>query len=797
MRLILLLATAFAAIAANAQERWRLHSYDETNSMLQGHITEIVQGSNGMLWLSTWNGLCRFDGYEFVQFKPQPGDGCTMTTDRLRDVWLADNGDLYCLTDDGTYRFDVARCRFCDLASDAERQKAEQLHLAQTQRGVFKDGGLEYTDPQGLEWRVLDDVLSCYAYRERHEVPLTIEPQAMVRCVAQDNKGRIWLGTKQDGVLRLYDKNLDFIGFVGSSGTLSKSYQRFDAQPYCFAQTPDGDIWIGCKPEGLFRLREKMGGGGFDVKHIDRFADVGVYDLKADPRNKLLWVATLGAGLQCVVDYDSDTPLVCQPSGYPKNVCQRVRNICILDWQQSPTLLATTTEGLIVGRLNADPNLCQFRRHVKEPNRPTSLSCNATMNVAVDVQGQHIFVSTETGGLCQLLSDNLWADTLTFCHYDARSGQLPSDMLQSVTFMPDGRLLVMGQMQFTLLDLYHHRSESFDHRFFRQVYRFSESAPLLIGEGRWLFPTLSGAFTLATDKLHKSSYCPPLVFTKIQLQGGRLRMDVDDLDTLMLVPSERSLTIHFAALDYSDPGAIRYQFRLGSDSTHWNNLGSNHNVTLLDLKPGTYQLYLRSTNADGQPADNMRHLTIIARPTFWETPWPFVLLALFIMGIVGVATYTLLYIRRINRQRRLTLAKYLALVEQASAVVEPQPAGNGHESQHAAVQEPDTSDPFIRHILDFVEQNLDNSEADIGQMAEACAVSRSVLQRKMKSLMGVTPADFLREARMKRACQLLAQTSLTVSEVAYRCGFSDPKYFSRCFKQSTGQSPTDFKNTQG
>ena len=103
----------------------------------------------------------------------------------------------------------------------------------------------------------------------------------------------------------------------------------------------------------------------------------------------------------------------------------------------------------------------------------------------------------------------------------------------------------------------------------------------------------------------------------------------------------------------------------------------------------------------------------------------------------------------------------------------------------------------MQAVLSFVEQNLDNSNADVGRMAEACAVSRSVLQRKMKQLMGVTPLDFLREARIKRACQLLRESDANVSDVAYRCGFSDPKYFSRSFKQSVGVSPSEYKSQQG
>ena len=96
--------------------------------------------------------------------------------------------------------------------------------------------------------------------------------------------------------------------------------------------------------------------------------------------------------------------------------------------------------------------------------------------------------------------------------------------------------------------------------------------------------------------------------------------------------------------------------------------------------------------------------------------------------------------------------------------------------------------------MQFIEDNISNSDASVGDMASAAATSRSGLQRKLKQAMGITPQDLLREARIKRACQLLSQTDKNVSEVAYACGFSDPKYFSRSFKQSTGMSPTEYKS---
>ena len=99
---------------------------------------------------------------------------------------------------------------------------------------------------------------------------------------------------------------------------------------------------------------------------------------------------------------------------------------------------------------------------------------------------------------------------------------------------------------------------------------------------------------------------------------------------------------------------------------------------------------------------------------------------------------------------------------------------------------------MMQRVMAYIEENIGNSDANIGDMAAAAATSRSGLQRKLKQTMGITPLDLLREARIKHACQLLVQTDKNVSEVAYACGFTDPKYFSRCFKQSTGKTPTQF-----
>ena len=99
----------------------------------------------------------------------------------------------------------------------------------------------------------------------------------------------------------------------------------------------------------------------------------------------------------------------------------------------------------------------------------------------------------------------------------------------------------------------------------------------------------------------------------------------------------------------------------------------------------------------------------------------------------------------------------------------------------------------MARVMEYVEANISNEDANVIEMADAAATSKSGLNRKMKSLVGLTPADFLREARIKRACTLLTSTDIPVSDIAYKCGFTDPKYFGKCFKTSIGQRPSDYR----
>lgn len=96
---------------------------------------------------------------------------------------------------------------------------------------------------------------------------------------------------------------------------------------------------------------------------------------------------------------------------------------------------------------------------------------------------------------------------------------------------------------------------------------------------------------------------------------------------------------------------------------------------------------------------------------------------------------------------------------------------------------------FLRQAIEVVEENLANFDFTHDQLIDAMNTSKSTLYRKIKSLTGLSPSEFVRNIRLKHACIMLKNGTGNVSDIAYSVGFNDPKYFSTCFKAEFGISP--------
>ena len=107
----------------------------------------------------------------------------------------------------------------------------------------------------------------------------------------------------------------------------------------------------------------------------------------------------------------------------------------------------------------------------------------------------------------------------------------------------------------------------------------------------------------------------------------------------------------------------------------------------------------------------------------------------------------------------------------------------------------DRDEEFMKEVMSWLGKNIENSDLTIDQLATHLGLGRTTMYNKLKSLTGKSPVELLKEYRITKAKLLLRTGQFSVSEVAYKVGFSDPGYFSRCFREQFRMSPAEYLKT--
>lgn len=733
----------------------RAVTYDDRAGLSHWIASDILQDRQGFIWVSTWNGLNRYDGYDFRHVKPLPDDAHYSAA--IRQIALDHDGNIVCKTDVGMFKYDIHSNAFGSLQG-----RQPKMHSGRP---------THFTDREGNQWQV-----------ERYGVTKTSRPHhpakvindtrgVQARAFMRQEDGTWWLATKEDQRIRIYNKDNTLRGYLGSNGSLSATPQTFGYSAYCIREIHDGSIWIGCKPGALLRLVPVADGS----YRVERIAAKGltcdmVYDIAEDNCGRL-WLATFGGGMQCVTDPRAEKPTVIS-----FNSNDKIRRIMLTD---SGFMACATVNGLLTASVNAaDARKTTFRR---------TMEGLSLMDVICDNRG-NIYIATANHGVYQTTANDLLAKQPRMTAHNMLNSTLTSDAGMALALRPDGKLFIVCIDRIICYNPQSGESTTFARQFWDDVCHFSEERPLLLNAGTWVFGTEQGAYMATTHNMDSRGFIPPLLFTELHTANSPAMLNVCHRDTIVIDTESRNFTLSFAALDYTDNSGIMYRTRLNADA--WSRPTRERSLTFYNMQPGTYTLEVQSTDRYGRWVNNTRRLTIIVIPHWYETLWARLLGWLLLTAAVVAIIYTAQHIRRLHRQQRELLEKYMALIDARECKEDKE----DKEELPASLSESDRW--FLNKVKEYIEQNIGNSDANIEDMAIYAASSRSSLNRRLRSLMGITAAQLLINARMERASQLLSPSDgprPSVSEVAYRCGYSDPHYFSRCFKQRFGVSPTEYK----
>lgn len=256
---------------------------------------------------------------------------------------------------------------------------------------------------------------------------------------------------------------------------------------------------------------------------------------------------------------------------------------------------------------------------------------------------------------------------------------------------------------------------------------------------------------------------------------------------IQLKPEDQNLEIFFSSLNHRYASKIRYAYRLKGIDKDWVYVEGGKNSAFYNhLNKGSYTFQVKATDENGVWSNEITELTIERLPAFYETWWAYLF---YLLMVLGFSAYALrLYLKRMERKNNEIWAdskemiKMRTYLDSEVNLVEPE------------FQQLDKL--FLEKAVKAVEDNLTQPNYDVNALASAMNMSRSTLTRKLKAITNRTPLDFIRNIKMKHARHMLEDKNKNVSEVAATLGYFNRKYFTSCFKEEFGMTPSEYQKSQ-
>lgn len=480
-----------------------------------------------------------------------------------------------------------------------------------------------------------------------------------VRALCPDRDGHLWMGTK-DGYLWVGNSQHEFLGYLTERGTVARQGAPLYGTVYDVMEDRKGTLWISTKGAGLvkaeptgrpltYKLTRYRSEGG----NIFSLSDDDVYDTYED-RHGRIWVATFAGGVNYLTQGEEGQDIFInyrnRLKGYPIDVCYKSR--CITGDQQGNIWIGTTVGALRVPDDFRTPGEARFYHYEHRPGTANGLAGNDVLFILSTNAGE-LYLATYGGGVNRLTG--IQADgSATFQAYTGTDG-LPSDVVMGLCADHNCNLWMSTDNNLSKFSPTEQHFENFSCKHEYPHIRFNEASVVTLPDGQLLFGTNLGVLSMYPDSLTKSTYVPPIVFSGVWIGGGNedegaLRSMSGEGSPLVLAPHEHTFTLRFAALDYAEPQAIRYAYRLEGFDTSWNMVGTRRTATYTNLPPGRYLLQVRSTNADGVWTDNVRSLPVEVKPAWHQTIWAYLACVLLIAAFIVGAVYVLFTIYRLRHK---------------------------------------------------------------------------------------------------------------------------------------------------
>ena len=800
--------------------------------------------NNGNVWVSTMLGLSRLHLQgNSLQFSPIHAVLQTLkglyVTDLLRQgslVWIA--------TNQGLFSYDLYNSTLQTYRHTSDKRSLSHNHA--TALALTSDGHLLVGTLRGI--CLFDATRSDFVCWNSSTAGNPL-PSDFIHCLLNYD-GQLWIGTETAGIVRLTAKPLLLQNYVHQAGNpMSLPSNPVNAM----YASHDGTLWVGNVEGGLSRLMvndERLTGGFMHWTTTNSaLSHNSVSVLQPDAHGRL-WIGTWGGGINSIALQGNAQP---QRLVLSADIQRQTTYIGVLVYDRfNDALWIGSNDGIFLYDLKTgsieDPfpnnrnirgcigacvdhnghlwmgslsGVCdidlragradkgKFRyRHLRQKlDKPQSKVIDKITCIYETKDGT-LWLGSDGYGLYRRVVDKSGKERFEVLTTD---DGLANNAVKGLVDDNQGRLWITTNNGLSVYDPRQHTFINYGERDGLLCQRFywnsatkGPDGTIYLGSMRGL-TAIRGENTEATNPVRLSF--THLVVDNQEITSANssiLDSDISQAEKIRLHESNKSFSLSFSTLNYARQ-TQHYVCRLKGFEDDWTVLKSGeHTVRYTSLKPGNYVFEVKTATEAGQEGQTIS-IKVEVTPYFWKSWW-FMLLCLIALSVLFVWFYRL----RLASLRRQEAEKLMQPVRKAlEESDDPQQLQlriqnilDAHEylknsfrrTVEADKQQTVKNKSFMERATEIMEQNYGNSEFGIDDFAEALGMSRSLVSKRLNHETGQSTSQFIRNYRLSVAKKLLLDNwaNSNITEIAYKVGFNDPKYFTRCFTRQYGCSPSSY-----
>ena len=632
--------------------------------------------------------------------------------------------------------------------------------------------------------------------------PASLSPNAVNAMYAAPD-GTLWVGTVEGGLNALAPGSRNFTHYtMANSGLPHNSVSTLAADNR-------GNLWIGTWGTGIAVMNLQQPGRIIplvvDAKHQPflNFAGVLVYD----PINDGMWLGT-NDGL---FFYDLKRQQLIEPFKGCLNVRGCIGSLITRDGK----LLMGCVQGMVEINLKSRiPGKGDFavKYHQYKLDDPKSGVIDKILSFCLAKDGKIWLGSNGYGLYCY----NYNKEGKTYVKSFTTNNGLANNTVKGIVEDNQGMLWIATDNGLSIFNPKTETFSSYSRKDGLLSSQFYFNGAIRDAKGKIYLGTDEGlmAVTGVNHAVHNSAR---LRFTELLVDNQPVFAGSDYLDDdisiakrLCIHESDKSFTIFFSALNYGNDSQGVYLYRMKGYENDWVQLQpGQHSVRYSTLPAGSYQFEVKYIPSFDSDKEQVISVDIKVTPYFWKSWW---FVSLMVIAFIAFLLY--IYTSRLEKMREREVEELYRPIEAAlkdsdepgklqsriQMILENQKRYQDSQKKSIEADRKQVAEkerPFMDIVMEVMEKNYDNSEFGVQELADEMRMNRSVLSKKLNAEAGQPTAQFIRNYRLDIAKKMITENvaNRNITEIAYRVGFNDPKYFTRCFTKQYGESPSAFKES--